>query len=65
MLRVYLTAHYSIVEGRTEETLYQAGTTTMLTGMVVELAESGIDCFLVRDNDIFAEDPSWGFICTR
>ena len=51
MLRAYLAAHNLIIEGRNEETLFDAGTTTMYTsvriplipfrlaGMVFELAE--------------------------
>jgi hypothetical protein len=63
MLRAFLAAHNSIIEGRTEETLFQAGSTTLyvylfaivtisrLAGMVVELQEQ--------------PHPSsqWAFIC--
>eukprot|EP01119_Soliformovum_irregulare_P010580 TRINITY_DN2613_c0_g1_i1.p1 TRINITY_DN2613_c0_g1~~TRINITY_DN2613_c0_g1_i1.p1 ORF type:complete len:725 (+),score=162.52 TRINITY_DN2613_c0_g1_i1:188-2362(+) len=37
MLRAFMAAHNSIIEGRNEETLFQAGTSTMLAGMVLEL----------------------------
>lgn len=50
IMRAYLAAHNSIVEGRTEETLYQAGTTTMLGGMLLEIEPEN------------ANDPKWIFV---
>ncbi len=43
ILRAYQAAHNLIVQGRNEETLFMAGTTTMLAGVVLELEtpESG------------------------
>lgn len=37
LLRAFRNAHKAICHGRTEETLYLAGTTTMMAGIVVEL----------------------------
>eukprot|EP01114_Cavostelium_apophysatum_P008242 TRINITY_DN2059_c0_g3_i1.p1 TRINITY_DN2059_c0_g3~~TRINITY_DN2059_c0_g3_i1.p1 ORF type:complete len:703 (+),score=132.40 TRINITY_DN2059_c0_g3_i1:1461-3569(+) len=37
LLKAFLLAHYRILEGKTEETLFQTGTTTLLAGMMVEL----------------------------
>jgi hypothetical protein len=39
ILRAFRRAHNEIIEGRNEENLFQAGTTTMLAGMVVELED--------------------------
>mmetsp|Transcript_14999 Transcript_14999/g.20981 ORF Transcript_14999/g.20981 Transcript_14999/m.20981 type:complete len:915 (+) Transcript_14999:136-2880(+) len=37
ILRAYFAGHQAIVQGRNEETLFLAGTTTMLAGIVLEL----------------------------
>lgn len=42
MLRAYLNAHNSIIDGRNEESIFQAGTTTMLAGVVFEIAQDDI-----------------------
>jgi len=55
VLRAYLAAHNSIIEGRTQETLFQAGTTTMLAGLVLELehAQWGFVCVSLGDCKAF------------
>ncbi len=39
ILRAFLAAHKAIIEGRNEETLFMAGTTTMLAGIILELEQ--------------------------
>lgn len=51
MLRAYLTAHNTIIEGRTEETIFLAGTTTMLGGMILEIEPDA------------KANSRWAFIC--
>eukprot|EP01114_Cavostelium_apophysatum_P009716 TRINITY_DN2295_c1_g1_i2.p1 TRINITY_DN2295_c1_g1~~TRINITY_DN2295_c1_g1_i2.p1 ORF type:complete len:743 (+),score=196.84 TRINITY_DN2295_c1_g1_i2:30-2231(+) len=39
MLRAFLSSHNAITKGKTEETMYRAGTTTLLAGATLELEE--------------------------
>jgi len=68
LLRAYQFSHKSIIQGRNEETLFLAGTTTMLGGVLLELAvpENGkkfvFVCASIGDCKAFCYSPTTGHV---